>query len=351
MSQATPDRRVERSIGSLVRTAHQAVARGLALFFAGFTVLNLVGELAHGGFDATLWWIDLRGLPGVLRTPVLIAFSATLIDSICRPVVSTRHAHVRVFILLLVLLCVGRDAISFWRLHTLGVVHATFPVPFSLLIAGCLLTVLLDQLLRPPLDSGERKVRWPARLTAIATVGTCLVTFPLLQMYCFGWTDYRRSGDVAVVFGCRVYASGRLSAPLADRVRSACELYHEGLVDRLLMSGGPATEKVHETHAMRDFAVELGVPRERILIDEFGLSTDETVSSTTPLLRARGFDRVLAVSHFYHLPRIKLAFHRAGLDVFTVPATPARRMKYQELLLAREVVALWAYYLRPLTGI
>jgi hypothetical protein len=29
---------------------------------------------------------------------------------------------------------------------------------------------------------------------------------------------------------------------------------------------------------------------------------------------------ILAVSHFYHLPRIKMTFQRSGAGVFTVPA-------------------------------
>ena len=55
--------------------------------------------------------------------------------------------------------------------------------------------------------------------------------------------------------------------------------------------------------------------------------------------------RILAVSHFYHLPRIKMTFQRYGRDVYTVPSetTMYALMPYQ---LAREDAAFWAYYLR-----
>ena len=172
-----------------------------------------------------------------------------------------------------------------------------------------------------------------------------------MQIHCFGWTDYRRPGDAAVVFGCKVYPNGNLSTALSDRVRSACDLYHEGLVAHLIMSGGPGRGDVHETEAMRDFAVKLGVPSESILIDSMGLSTDETVTNTVPLFRQHGFTRVLAVSHYFHLPRIKLAYQRAGVDVFTVPARQKNRLPNRHFMMVREVVALWAYYARPLTGL
>lgn len=334
-----------------------AVARGFAIFLASFTLLNLVGEFSHSGFDASLWWIDLRAVPGPLSSTLLILVAAILIDSVFRPDVPRWQKRLRSVVVLAVCLCVLRDAIVFWQLLRTHVIHAGFPIPFSLLIAAGLLLILLDFHLPeighlPETDASDSSPpRGRMWVLTMGSAAACLVVFPLLQMYCFGWTDYRRKGDIAVVFGCKVYANGTLSAALADRVRSGCELYHDGLVDHLMMSGGPGRGAVHETHAMREFAVQHGVPRDRILIDEFGLSTDETVTGTVPVMRRRGFDRVLAVSHFYHLPRIKLAYRRAGLDVFTVPATQAFRIPHQELLLAREVAALWAYYLRPLTGI
>ena len=53
---------------------------------------------------------------------------------------------------------------------------------------------------------------------------------------------------------------------------------------------------------------------------------------------------MLAVSHFYHLPRIKLEYQRYGVDVLTVPAHEQRRLRRLPFFIAREVVAIWAYY-------
>ena len=71
---------------------------------------------------------------------------------------------------------------------------------------------------------------------------------------------------------------------------------------------------------MRRYALEHGVREADIFIDDNGVNTEATVRDTVPLLRRWGARRVLAVSHFYHLPRIKLAYQRAGIDVFTVPS-------------------------------
>ena len=56
------------------------------------------------------------------------------------------------------------------------------------------------------------------------------------------------------------------------------------------------------------------------------------------------------MSHAYHLPRVKLAYQRAGWEVFTVPAVETRQLTQKPRLVAREVAALWWYYLAPLAG-
>ena len=155
------------------------------------------------------------------------------------------------------------------------------------------------------------------------------IIFPLAQISLFGFTDYRRPADVIVVFG----ASGE---PLYDRLRTACDLYRQGFAPKLLFSGGPG-----EPEQMRNYAIHHGVPASATLEDAAGVNTEATVRNTVEASRGR----ILAVSHFYHLPRIKMTFQRYGSEVYTVPSetTMYALMPYQ---LAREDAAFWAYYLR-----
>lgn len=46
----------------MIRVAIPGVARGVALFFGLFSLLNVLGELRTPGFDANGWWIDFRPL-------------------------------------------------------------------------------------------------------------------------------------------------------------------------------------------------------------------------------------------------------------------------------------------------
>jgi uncharacterized SAM-binding protein YcdF (DUF218 family) len=168
--------------------------------------------------------------------------------------------------------------------------------------------------------------------------------YPLALMVFFGNTNYRRPADVAIVFGARVYKDGRLSDALEDRIRTACGLYRDGLVQRIAVSGGPGSGAVTEATAMRNYAINHGVRAVDISVDDGGINTEATVQNTIPMLHRWHAQRVLVVSHFYHLPRIKLAFQRAGVQVFTVPARQGRLLGQIPFNMAREIAAFWKYY-------
>jgi uncharacterized SAM-binding protein YcdF (DUF218 family) len=68
------------------------------------------------------------------------------------------------------------------------------------------------------------------------------------------------------------------------------------------------------------------------------------------MLKSLNASRVLVVSHFYHLPRLKLAYQRAGIEVYTVPARESYLLRQMPYNMAREVAALWVYYARPLAN-
>jgi uncharacterized SAM-binding protein YcdF (DUF218 family) len=167
----------------------------------------------------------------------------------------------------------------------------------------------------------------------------------LAQISLFGLTDYRRPADLIVVFGARANADGTASDALADRVRTGCALYRAGLAPRLFFSGGPGAGSVDEPEAMQRLARTLGVPDQAIVLDPQGINTESTVRNTMSLVPKP--PRILAVSHFYHLPRIKMTFQRYGAEVWTVPSDNSVPWQ-MPFNIVREDVAFWAYYLRRL---
>jgi uncharacterized SAM-binding protein YcdF (DUF218 family) len=297
------------------------MSRGLALFFGLFTLLNLAGDSA---FDLNLWWIDLWPLPRIAATITLIAFSIAMLAF-----AFGRSNAITLALTIVMLIAAVANTIRFYVVFARGEIHSNFPVPLSLLIAVAL-GVLVSAWGQAPSPVRGSQIEMVLTFLAAALI------FPLAQISLFGFTDYRRPADLIVVFGAKAYPNGTPSSPLADRVRTACDLYRDGLAPRLLFSGGPG-----EPESMRQYAMKRGVPASAIVEDPAGLNTEATVRNTVEMSHGR----ILAVSHFYHLPRIKMTFQRYGSEVYTVPSetTMYALMPYQ---LAREDAAFWAYYLR-----
>ncbi len=331
------------------REAHHVAARTLAAFWGGFTLLNLIGAAMHPGFDATVWWLDLRALPLWSERGLQIIVAGILLLYAARP----RQGRIgRLFTAACIL---GIMAVSLLNMGTYASlllaerITTGVPIPFSLLVLFTLAVILTDVLRSRSTSKSSHAPRFFRITTASATLFVCVVGFPLAWMYCFGKTDYRRPADAIIVFGARAYADGRCSDALRDRVRTACTLYEEGLAPRLVFSGGPGDGEVHETEAMTRLAVDLGVPRSAIIQDRQGLNTQATVRNSASIFERHRFERILAVSHFYHLPRVKMCYRREGFNVYTVPAKEEYTLTMLPYNLAREVAAFWVYYLRPLS--
>jgi uncharacterized SAM-binding protein YcdF (DUF218 family) len=310
------------------------LARGLALFWGTFSLLNLFGGFLRTGFDATLWWLDIRWLPSAISTPLLLLASLSLL-LFCFVDISGRLLLMSKILASLLCLLALENSLSFYWLLSSGKIRADIPVPLSLLISLSLGLVVH----RMSLDIPRAHWLW---ILGGASLGIPIA--PLLQMLLFGLTDYQRPADAILVFGARAYADGTPSDALNDRILAACDLYQSGVAKKLILSGGPGDGTYTEPDVMKRIALQCGVKEEEIFLDPLGVNTQATVENTLNLIESLGVKKVIAVSHFYHLPRIKMAFQRRGVEVLTSPAPQRRPLLGLPIFMSREAIALWAYY-------
>lgn len=120
---------------------------------------------------------------------------------------------------------------------------------------------------------------------------------------------------VAIVFGAGLSRNGRPTPVLYDRVATAVSLYQAGKADTLLMSGDGTTNA--ETRAMRQTALELGVPDSAIWLDPAGLDTYATCYRAKALF---GVTNALLVTQNFHLPRALFICEALGLTARGVMA-------------------------------
>lgn len=317
--------------------------RTLAVWLGAITVLNAVTGLR--GFDENLWWIDLRFLPQPMASVLLVASGALLVAWGVRPSAQPLRRNALMTALALLALAAVSNIAGFYAAWSGGAIAPGVPVPFSVVVLLLLTAVAWYALhLSPPSPVRIRSV-----IVVLATSTLVLVGFPIAQFFFFGTTAYTASADAIVVPGAKVHAGGVPSLSLSDRMETAIGLYEQGRASILIVSGAIEPSGEDETAVMRQMAEQAGVPPEAIIEDPHGVNTQATVDDSLVLLEERGLDRVIVVSHFYHLPRIELTYQQAGTDAVTVPSknSPIPQLP---MIMAREVPAFWAYYLRGLAG-
>jgi SanA protein len=129
---------------------------------------------------------------------------------------------------------------------------------------------------------------------------------------------------VGLVLGCPKRTRGGLANPFFEnRIVAAAELYRQGKVDYLVVSGDHHVRGYDEPTDMKDALVERGVPTARIYPDYAGLRTLDSVVRAKQIF---GQDRITIVSQKFHNERaIFLAGHR-GIDAigFDAPEVALR---------------------------
>ncbi len=152
--------------------------------------------------------------------------------------------------------------------------------------------------------------------------------------------------DAALVLGAQVQVQGRLNPCLAARVQAASALFHAGKVQRLIVSGGnDAAAGCNEARAMRQLAIDQGVPAAHILLEPQARSTAENIRLSLPLMDDLHAQTVILVSSDYHLARAHWLAVRIDPSrrwhTFASTGVRAGHWHVRSLALGREVLA-WA---------
>ena len=123
--------------------------------------------------------------------------------------------------------------------------------------------------------------------------------------------------DCIIVLGCQVRDDGTLSHMLRDRLMRGLDVYHAGATPKLLMSGDHGRKEYDEVNAMKQYAIENGVPSEHVFMDHAGFSTYETVYRAKEIFEA---DKVIIITQEYHLYRALYIADKLGLEAYGVSA-------------------------------
>jgi vancomycin permeability regulator SanA len=182
-----------------------------------------------------------------------------------------------------------------------------------------------------------------ARYTAVAVVASFIAAAGAIAASGFG--DRIIDADMVVVPGNTVYSDGTLSNRLKGRLDAALTIYRAGRCQAIFVSGAVGAEGIDEAIAMRTYLVQQGVAPNSIIEDHAGFDTEATASNAAAELRRRHLTKVLAVTQYFHISRLRLLLQRHGVHV--VGSAHANYFELRDLYsLAREVVAVAVLHIR-----
>jgi len=108
------------------------------------------------------------------------------------------------------------------------------------------------------------------------------------------------SFPVAIVLGARVVGATVIDGVYEDRLQTAINLYQEGKVSKILVSGDHGQVTYDEVNAGKDFLLKAGIPSNDIFLDHAGFDTYDSIYRAKNIF---GINSALIITQNFHLPR------------------------------------------------
>ncbi len=130
---------------------------------------------------------------------------------------------------------------------------------------------------------------------------------------CYSELDKVPARETALVLGTSKYiAPGRPNLHYQYRMDAAAALFKAGKVRRFIVSGNGSVAHYNEPRAMREDLIARGVPADRIILDEAGLRTFDSVVRAAEVF---GSPDCIVVSQPSHNERAIFIARARGLDM------------------------------------
>jgi uncharacterized SAM-binding protein YcdF (DUF218 family) len=148
---------------------------------------------------------------------------------------------------------------------------------------------------------------------------TIFIVYSGLSILYYSIKHDQEQVDAAIVLGAAAW-NGKPSPVLKGRIDHAISLYKEGMVNKIIFTGGKAEgEKLAESEASEVYAVLQGVKEEDILIENKSRITEENLIYTAELVEGKDLTTFVLVSDPLHMSRSMFMAKELGLEVYSSP--------------------------------
>ena len=145
--------------------------------------------------------------------------------------------------------------------------------------------------------------------------------------------------DVAIVLGAAT-SDGGVSPVYRERLNHGISLYQQGLVEKIIVTGGHAEgNEQSDAYRAKQYVMSQGIPEEDILTEDKSTITQENLENARVIMDEAGYQTAVVVSDPLHMRRAMLMARDAGIEAYSSPTrtTMYRSMRTKIPFLAREV--------------
>jgi len=139
---------------------------------------------------------------------------------------------------------------------------------------------------------------------------------------------------VGIVLGARVIGAKVTSGIYADRLQTAAELYKNGKIAKILVSGDHGQVTYDEVNAGKDYLLKEGVLASDIFLDHAGFDTYDSIYRAKNIFK---INQALIITQDFHLPRALYFSHELKIDALGCGADlhayqDIKQLKQREIL-------------------
>ena len=191
-------------------------------------------------------------------------------------------------------------------------------------------------------------VRTVLQIGVAALIGTvALIAYMAAQISERGKLDERQQVDAIVVLGAAQF-NGRPSDVFKARLEHAVALWDEGWADWFVVTGGKLpNDRTTEADVARGWAIAHGVPPNRILAEDQGRTTLESLEAVRTIFRQEDLRTGLFVSDETHMLRVLRMAEDLGIEAFSSPTRTSpsdRDESRRRSAIVHEIAGLAVYY-------
>ena len=311
------------------------VSRGAALGIAVITTLNLLEIFAFGTGAVNNWLCNFR----MITQPLCIAILTMLATaSLMYAVKPALPVTVWMATIVLVTIVAVFAAWELWEItqrvpENLRQTAMSRPLGILMLLAVAGMGILVGD---SASTYGRSSLLIIAGSSSLAVMGFVVVT---LQSGSIGDPIPSDTAPAILVLGCAVESDGTASEALTDRMATGNKIFLDGHGKMLILSGGLGEGTVAESSSMQKLALGAGVPETKLVLDTAGIHAESSIQFVAALPELKDDRRIIVVSHWYQLARLRMLGRQAGLQVIAVPAQQQHALFNQNRIYAQEVMA------------